>query len=283
MNDHPKLNTYVILVGIAIVLVGLLFYYADHSPDGKSFGWLVIPFTGVGGSVLATGITNQILNVRLFPVALHSVFEALAARTKLIRRNHILTLEFQFHEGLVRLTKTHEFVLFNPGASLTKELSMYTDTVSWRHETRGRFTRIQEPGGNQLIGDALVPPLIDRAKNGKIYFRKTYHFPANEGAAFVFISEEYYRPTDRLIWTVEDFADDFKIYIHNRTGINDSFTIKINHHRESEIMSRKMEHIHQPNHEEIQFGFGTQILPYQGFELMWDLDPTDDERSQKSA
>ena len=279
MQQHSRINWYVTAFGLLTMLLGLVFYFADRSPDGKSFGWLVILLTGVGGSVLATGVTNYIVSMQLSPLPLHSVFEALSEKTKLVRRDHILTLEFEFEGDFVHLRKRHEFQLFNPGRAFTKELSMFTDTVSWRHETRGGFMRIQEPNGNQLTGEQLAA-YISRPGNGKVYFRKTYRLPARDGVRFVFFSEEYFRKADRLIWTVEDLAEDFKVNIHNRTPVHDGFAIKVNHHREAEVMRRVVPHTHSPNHQEINLSFDTEILPYQGFEIMWDLDPTDDERGQ---
>ena len=280
MHQHPKINRYVVLAGFILMLVGLVFYFADTSNREKRFEWLVILLTGVGASVLATGITNHIVSSQLLPLPLRSVFEALSERTKLIRKHHVLTLEFNLEADVVHLTRQHEFQLFNPGSAFTKEVCLYTDTVSWRHETRGGFTRVQEPSGNQLTGSALAS-LLNHSSNGKVYFRKLYRLPAHDGLQFVFFSEEYYRKADRLIWTVEDLAEDFKVYIHNRTTIHDGFALKINHHRESEVMKRKIEHRHSPHHQEICFAFDTEILPYQGFEIMWDLDPLDDERSQQ--
>ena len=145
------------------MLVGLVFYFADTSVDGKRFGWLVIVLTGLGGSVLATGLTNYILSAHSLPLPLRSIFEALSERTQLTRRKHILTMEFEIEGDFVRVTKKHEFQLFNPGSAFAKELSMYTDTVSWRHETRGginmRAGAEWQPTDRRQVGCiSLLPP-----------------------------------------------------------------------------------------------------------------------------
>jgi hypothetical protein len=277
LSGHQKLNVWVSVAGMLLLMSSTSLYLAVDNPN-RQLQWIVSLLAGVGGSVLATGITNSIMAMRLLPNALEPVLEALSPRTRVVRRNHTLALDFDFEGGFVHLTKVHKFELVNSGAQIQRTLSMYTDTVAWRHESRGGFTRVIQPNEEDLEGESLKRRL--ESKNGKMVFRKQFRLPHKVPSPFAFYSHEYYRKADRLIWTVEDLAEDFQITIHNRTGVT-GFIVKINHHRENEIKVRH--HIHNSNHEEISFSFGCPILPYQGFELMWDLDPSDDDRSDEQA
>jgi hypothetical protein len=72
-----------------------------------------------------------------------------------------------------------------------------------------------------------------------------------------------------MIWTVQDLADNFRVRIINHTGRQNVFEVKVNHHREALIKDQIKDF---PSHHEILIDFNAEILPYQGFEIMWNLD-----------
>jgi hypothetical protein len=106
------------------------------------------------------------------------------------------------------------------------------------------------------------------SESGKHVFRKTYDLQPGDKNAFEFRSVDYYRLADRLIWTVQDLSENFFVRIRNQTGRNNVLKVKINHHCEQDILDQ-MKRIEESN--EIIFEFNTEILPYQGFEIMWDF------------
>lgn len=269
-SDFSKFPNFVIgAVGLILLLLGLIF----HNVDSTKWANFIIPLTGVGGSVFATALTNLILNRRLEGLPIIAVAQALSEHTKLLRKQHQLKLQFTLEDNMIKATRCHEYTLYNPGLLPRRYLvSMYTDTTSWNHDNRGEFTLVLEPSGYKLQGEELQRHTS--RENGRVYFRKEYIFQHGESRPFRFYSTEYYRKQDRHIWSVEQLSEDFKVTIENDTGVKGALRIRIRHHRAIEI-DREMIHRDEPGgREEFMFSFGSEVLPYQGFEIMWDLAPT---------
>ena len=232
----------------------------------------------MGGSALATAVTNLILNRRLESLPIIAVAQALSEYTKLLRKHHQLTLRFTLEDNLVRSTRCHEYTLYNPGLLPRRHLvSMYTDATSWDHDNRGGFTLVSEPSGHQLQGEELQRHTS--REDGRVYFRKEYVFQHGESRPFVFYSTECYRKQDRLIWSIEQLSEDLKVTIENNTGVKDALRIRIRHHKAAEIDREKIIHRNgTESREEFMFSFGSEVLPYQGFEILWDLNLTKEEQ-----
>ena len=278
-----RINWIVITAGCWGVVVGVLLkLYTDDN-----FKLMQLPpdsLLNISLAVLSTGLTNLLLKIKLDKMPLDMVSDALSDRTDLIRKNHSLTLNFVQEGEKVHLTKEHKFILKNPSSrTIRKELRMYTETLAWRHlrggkliEVNGGFTLISE-NNNRIEKSQLAyhpdktNPIIQHTPNGMAIFSKEYTFTSGAEIEFEFHSHEYYRLTDRLVWTVEHLSDDFSVTLNNHTKMLESFQVKINHHRGSEIHISKV--IDAVSNEKSFFRFGTYVLPYQGFEVLWDLEP----------
>jgi hypothetical protein len=261
------LNTIIGLVGLIILLVGLIFV----GMDVNKYQMYVIPLTGIGASILSTAVVNAILNVKLKDVLIKSVMSALQDKTKFIRHAHSLELRLSREENEIKVIAQHEFTLHNNSKlfKAIKKMAIYTDVGNFSQQ-RGGFESVEEPSGFKLSGEELKRQTVN--ENGKLYFRKDYTILPDGQARFGFTTYGYYRMVDRLIWTIQDLATDFSVKIINATGSQNCIRVKINHHNEEEIMER----IHpywnkEEKREEIRFDFNSEILPYQGFELIWDF------------
>lgn len=255
-------NLAVGIVGLILLLLGLLLL---GSPLAGT------PLTGVGASVLATAVSNWILTRRLGPLPITSIVEALAQKTEFMRTGHEAELVFRLEGDSVRLDRAHRYCLSNPSRfTRPRRIALFTDASAAPSGKHGGFVLVLEPDGTKLEGEALFQYVTE--DSGKHLFRKTYNLQPGSRNAFEFHSFEYYRLIDRLSWTVQDLSENFRVRIRNQTGRPNAFTIKINHHRE-EAVQDQMKYL-TTDSEEIVFEFNAEVLPYQGFEVMWDLSTT---------
>lgn len=257
-----SLNLIVGGIGLIIMLVGLLLInYPTLEPV------LGTPLAGVGGSILATAIVNWILTRQLGSIPISSIVEALAQKTEFMRTNQEAELTFTYQDDRVRLEKRHLYYLRNTRHyTRPHRISMFTDTSPASDIHRSGFILVLEPDGTKLEGPSLARYVS--FESGKHVFRKTYDLQPGDKNAFEFRSVDYYRLSDRLIWTVQDLSENFRVRIKNQTGWKNVFKVKINHHCEQDILDQ-MKLIEESN--EIIFEFNAEILPYQGFEVMWDF------------
>jgi hypothetical protein len=254
---HTSLNVTLGTISLLTMLVGLLFL---HSP------MIATPLTGVGGSVLATALVNWILTRPLQALPITSIVEALARSTPFMRLQHEAELVFRIENGMVRLDKRHRYCLRNPSRYVrSHRISLFDDSPAIQ-SARGGFQLVVEPDGTTVDGEALKRYV--RTDSGKYVFTKTYDLQPGDTNAFEFRSYAYYRMADRLIWTVQELSDNFRVRIVNMTGQPHAFDIKVNHHRE-EAIKTQIKDLRTSN--EILVDFNAEILPYQGFEVMWNL------------
>lgn len=262
-----NLNFQIALYGLIILLLGLIFLAFDVN----KYSIFVIPLTNIGASILATGLTSWLITRALANVDVAAVVQALAEHTKFTRSDHKLELIFTLKsDGTVRVSGEHEFTLTNTrNRRARKTFSIYTDLGSWNKA--GGFESILEPNNKLLKGKELQSQIS--YDDGKAIFNGTYSIDANSKAKFKFNTYGNYRRIDRLVWTVQDLSTDFHVRIVNRTGVKNAFLVKVNHHREKSIIECKQDIQRlQDNAELIELDFNSEVLPYQGFEVLWDLD-----------
>ena len=264
MNSH-FLNIVIGVVGLVLMLAGLVFLRTEV---------VAIPLTGIGGSILATAVVNWILTRRFESIPINSIVEALAQKTQFMRTQHEVELIFTIKNDKLHLEKRHKYNLHNPSRfRRSRTISMFTDAPTSNPNSFAGFQLVVEPDGTQLEGDLISTHISHQ--DGKYVFSKTYDLQPGDGNSFEFRSHDTYRLTDRLIWTVQDISDNFTVRIINHTRFDNPFTVKINHHREKEIVEQ-MKRLDSAS--EIMFQFNCEILPYQGFEIMWAMDGTKDNK-----
>jgi hypothetical protein len=262
-----NLNIQVALYGLLILLAGLIFL----ALDSIKFGIFVVPLTSVGASICATGLTSWLITRHYAGVDVTSIVQALSDSSSFVRVGHRLELTFSLNgNDKVRVSGEHVFTLINQrGRRSRKTFEIYTDLGSWNK--CGGFEAVVEPSGHVLEHEALEACIAE--VNGKTYFTKSYEINTKSTATFEFNTYGNYRRIDRLIWTVQDISTDFHVKIVNNTGVKNAFLIKVNHHREKDILSRLTTiSKNEDGQEVITLDFNCEVLPYQGFEVMWNLD-----------
>jgi hypothetical protein len=274
-----NLNLQIAMYGLIMLLAGLLFLAIDST----RFGLIVVPFTGVGASILATGLTSWLITRHLAGVDVAGIVQALADSSFFVRSEHTLELIFSLDaDNNVRMTGEHAFTLMNHrGRRARKTFAIYTDLGNLNKG--GGFESVVEPSGHILQHEALESCMS--VVNGKAYFTKHYDINPRSSASFRFNTFGKYRRADRLIWTVQDLSTDFYVRIINNTGIKGAFVVKVNHHREPEILERMTTLSKKSDGQEvIIIDFNCDVLPYQGFEVMWNLDePPQDNQLQQAG
>lgn len=270
MNSHKVLNVAIGAIGLVSMLLGLLFIAVPA---------LSIPLTGIGGSVLATALVNWVLTQRLESLPITSIVETLVRATQFMRINHEVELIFRIEGGMVRLDKRHSYCLRNPSRFIrAHRVSIFDDAPAAHSALSGGFQAVMEPGGTKVEGEALKSYVT--TASGKHVFTKTYNLKPGDANEFEFRSYAYYRLSDRLIWTVQELADNFRVRIINYTGDPNAFNIKVNHHHEASIIAQMRDFA--ANHE-LRIDFNAEILPYQGFEIMWNLGQHHSESAHQAA
>jgi len=231
---------------------------------------IALPFSTIGGSILATVIVNSIFIRKWRGLPIPVIAEALASKTKFIRKEQECELIFEIDNTLIKLKKRHRYSLYNPFPyKMPHTLSMFTDSSKAIRLEKSGFKVVIEPDGKELTGENLK--LFIKYENGKHNFLKGGYKlnPGYKNNQFEFHSVVYYRLIDRLIWTVQELSHGFKVRIINKTGITDPFEIKINHHRESDIPVKLP--LDTGDGYEQRIEIDSEILPYQGFELTWEI------------
>lgn len=262
-----RLNLIVGLVGAITLLTGLLFAAIDQT----KYAILNISLSGVGSSILATSIANWLLNYRIDNVSLNAVLNALYQHMRFIRKDHKIDLRFAIEHDAIRVSKRHSYTLVNSVPyRISRKISMFTDTAFWRADAAGGFNLVVEPSGNELMGIELGR--LTRRTEGKVLFEKEYEFAPRSANQFVFQSTSLYRTCDRLTWTVQDMSEGLYLTIENDTGFPGSISVKINHHDELNICKRLKRVPLEGGREEIYLDFGSEILPFQGFEITWRIE-----------
>ena len=252
------------LFGLVLLLFGLIF----QALDKKEYLLVSIPLTGIASSILATSISSWLFNKKFGEFPIDSVVEALAESSKFIRNDQELQLLFNIESGKVKVTKVHKYNLINPSKfKVKRSISMFADTPLKTKESKveGGFSLVKEPENKVLRGNELDAHLSE--KNGKVYFSKEYSLKSGINR-FEFDSYDYYRLDDRLVWVVQDRSIDFNVRITNNTAILGKIEVKINHHRENEIHSTIERNVLE-GIEYVNFSFNHELIPFQGFEIMW--------------
>jgi hypothetical protein len=257
-------NIVIGVIGLVMLLLGILFQVI-----GLSVG-LYIPFTGVGGSILATAIVSTITSMKMRELVFVSIIRALKEATKFVRTSHKLTLELELKDGGVKIKAEHEFAYHNDELyTRSKHMKIYTDAGV---NGEGGFSYLKNSEGKIISGDELKSKV--KAKYNKVYYEDTYSIAPRETKDFLFATYGMYDLNDRILWAVQDFSDNMEVVIKDFTGIYEEsekyLKIKVNHHNEDEIMKNVHRNHDEVGHDVITFRFDSEILPYQGFEIYWE-------------
>lgn len=261
---HIILLSASLVITVIAALVGAFFTTSN---------FVCVLLSGIAGSVISTALTNWILTKRFEHLPITSIIHALADRTKFARKDQKLKLEFRLTGDEVVVHAVHTFQLFNPSFTAKRRLvSIFTDAPRWSRSSEPTgFTLVRDSGGT-LQGEELKKYLRD--ENSKQCFEKDYVLPPGDSIAFTFHILERYRLRDRMMWTIQDLSSDLHITLVNYTGRSNPFNIKLHHHNESEVLKQiRTEAIEFDGREETTIEFDSEILPFQGFEIMWDFTP----------
>lgn len=258
-------------LGGVMIVVGAV-ATALSSDGARDVGPTAAALTGVialsvGGSVLASGLVARLVSRQVFGLDFSEAVEALRGSSPLTRSNQSLEITLNLEGDGVRASAEHRFSLHE--ASYRRKrlvFQLYTDIARWG--SAGGFASVVEPDGTVLEGDDLGRYL--KEESGKVRFEKPYVFHPKAPSTFIVETFGVFRRSDRLIWTVEHISSDFRVRINDCTGLDGIVDVKVNHHREAEIVTN-MSRRPAKQGTTIEFAYLGEILPYQGFELQWAL------------
>lgn len=265
----PSWSRMVFLGGTGLTVGAVAAAAQIGTSDMAHVGFATLAFGagGVGASLLASGLAGRLVSGQVFGIDAAEAIEALRGTSQLSRSNQGLRLSLTRDAEGVLVTAEHQFDVL--GASRWQrrtQFGIYTDIARWG--PGGGFRSVHGPDGD-LVGHELDPHL--REVGGKPRFEKVYMFRPGVAERFIVNTFGRFRLSDRLFWTVEHISSDFHVRIDNCVGLPGTIGLKINHHREGQIMENV-----KPRRAEtadvIEFEFLGEILPFQGFELQWRFD-----------
>ncbi len=253
-----------VVLGLGILLLGAVFTVvrAGHGAGQEAISLVGVVGLSIGGSIIASAVVTQLLANQVFGIDVRDAVEALRGSSAFARSNQTLTITLEARDGQLRALRQHEFNL-EAASPFPRRLavSIYTDVTD-----RGGFQSIIEPDGVQLSGSELASYV--NSVEGKAQFEKRYWFRPHERRRFAIETLGWFRPTDRLIWTVEHISSDFEVRILDGRKAASGISVKINHHRRSEIAAN-LERYKTADGEVVSFAFLGAVLPFQGFEVQW--------------
>lgn len=261
----------IFFTGAGVLIVGALLniIYPDPPSGIVQHGVAVgsIIFIGIGGSVIASALVSRLIAKQVFGIDIGDAVEALRGTSPLTRANQTLEITLKRVDSEVHVVTRHRFDLFG-SAKYPRRLpfSLYTDAARWG--SGGGFYSIVEPDDTVLAGSELAKYVTN--EEGKVEFRKMYMFRPGRPSHFEVETFGHFRRWDRLIWTVEHISSDFSVRILDRRE-EGGVSVKINHHRRSEISDDMKERRTKEGHV-IELVFLGEVLPFQGFELQWSAD-----------
>lgn len=260
-------DSIVLVIGIIITLLGsivLLIERRDAWVDPLEVGSTLL--ISVGTSLISTAVVAKILTHGIEGLPIASIVEALARNSQFIRVNHKAEITLRTANRQIVVTRKHSYALSNPSRyTQTREITLITDGPDTTPDKDSGFIHVIGPDG-AIEGELLKEHV--RFVDGKHRFSRVFSIRPGADNRFEFVSRETYRLVDRLIWTVQDLCDDLEVRVVNETSKTGSMTVKINHHRERDIRAN-MRTLRDGN--EVLIRFDAEVLPYQGFEVMWDF------------
>ena len=262
------------VLGVTLLLAGAVATIAkpgdEHQFQSGVLTLVGIICIGVGGSALASALVAHMVSRQVFGIDFGDAVEALRGASALVRSNQKLEIVLERVGAGVQVTAEHRFDLTS--ARLYPQnlpFRLYTDVARWG-PNGGGFTVIVEPDGKVLCDSKLEDYV--RTAEGKVEFEKDYDFHPRRPESFVVETYGFFRPTDRLIWTVEHISRDFSVSIRDRRHMAGDVQVKINHHRAPEISKAMAPPRDSSGGRITEFTYLGEVLPYQGFELQWHED-----------
>jgi hypothetical protein len=245
---------------------------------------LLITFATISGGLSYVPLRNILMNRSASKSETHPVIqkavEWLGTENTVVRTKHTLELtlsaESNACETFVKVTGVHSYELTNYATSEGGKLpiDIYTDLgpdLGLTGLERGGFESISV-NNIPLSRDKITEINRNVINNAKVCYEDDVDITAERSMLFKYVTFAYYRPKDRLIWTVQDISDDFVVTIVNNTDLASDFPCFkywYNHHKRKNIHPIRNRHNLPRNVEQIRFP--DFVLPYQGLEISWDF------------
>lgn len=261
----------VFIVGIVVMLVGAT---ATVLHQDDSTGLMDVPLEllgivalGVGTSVLASALVARVFSTQVFGLDVAEAVEALRGSSPFSRSEQELEIKLRLVNGEVRVSAVHRFMLRQSSHRARRHsFKLYTDIARWG--SAGGFQSVCGPDSVELRDADLQRHLTE--VDGKVRFERIYNFRARTPDPFTIVTYGLFRTNDRLIWTVEHISSDFKVKVEDHTGLNGPLDVKINHHREADIVANLVR-LDADGVRTLEFRYVGEVLPFQGFEVQWSL------------
>jgi hypothetical protein len=117
--------------------------------------------------------------------------------------------------------------------------------------------------------------------NGRPHFSEKIYIEANNSVTITYTIKNEFQKFSRLIWNIQELSQGVKLIVDNKSSYDLSrFMLAINHPKSKQIQDENKKYLTQESHlQTVEQGddkqciidFDHTFLPYQGFELKWEL------------
>lgn len=252
----------VISSGLLLIIIGILCLNFYNGTISSAL------FTA-GISMVAIDITSLINDTEPTNKVVEKAYQNLKRNTKIVRDNQRLKIFMTYDNSIdmIVISAFQEFDLKNANNyhlfKFDNIFTIYTDIGRSSKNNSDGFQQVKIEN-EVLSGKQLRTFLREDKDKAKTYFTKPIQILQKKSLHFEISTEGYYNLNDQLIWTVQNLSEDFDVQIYDKTNLKSDIKIKINHHNEDKILPH-----YDEKSKEYYFNFNSEILPYQGFELMW--------------
>jgi hypothetical protein len=165
----------------------------------------------------------------------------------------------------VKITGKHIYTVVNESSSeylnlptqMISELGLQSSEDGWGFESL-YFT---EEGGERRKHSADLINTTDKLRKE---LGLEFIIPPQKSIKLEYMSFGVFLPSDKYIWYSQEFCENCKISVINKTTIVDSPRFKINH-RDERLIQNGIEH----NGNEHKINFNKEIFPREGFTMYW--------------
>ena len=303
---YSKIISMGLITGLVVSVVGVICSIVFSVLEISFLRDIALIIVGLGASILAGAFINIIWDKRMNNVALTIMEEATReAWSKLnkIRYEQNVTIEFEKKNKKVEVVTTHEF------SYKVEELSKFNKkfcNVSIFSDFQGDFPQTKKDGSLAMpscyfkkieINGAMYSewdysksveeqkPLFQLV-NGKIRLDLSdIQIPAQDYLRLKFVIHSEYKTQDRLVWIFQELSPSATVRIVRKNSVkrnvSHKFHISFNHPLAEDIISGNRQNGADlvdeetgriiANEPSVEFNLQKIILPYQGFEVYWDV------------
>jgi hypothetical protein len=289
-------------IGIIFSFIGIIVIFISQL-QLEFFATTNFPNISVGVTLLISGITNILLahfeykNWKVENLLRHTILDILMydqiEAMRNIRYTQEIMLTIAEEDDLLKISCTHKYSYKNESL-IDKNISVgifndiffpvYNTKVNPYSKTFFEYVEFQYFKNASLStvhqNDGKCA-MFNELPDGRPHFHKNLFLEKGDTVRLIYSINNAFKKHSRMVWNIQELSQNVKIYISNKTNYDLSkFIIAINHPNRQEMYEINKKSIDEKSclkkdylypEWDCAITFDRPFLPYQGFELKWDL------------